>query len=61
MSRDQEDDWRYSQEARERDYKIIWKCPSGCGEEYQDYPGTNEALPCPECGTRMVQSGESYR
>lgn len=45
---------------REHDFKIRWACPR-CGFEYEDRPGTNESLECPNCqGVRCVKIGESY-
>lgn len=55
----QEEDWRYSQEARARDFKIIWRC-SSCRSEREDYPGFNEGGSHYGCGGEWVQSGESY-
>ncbi len=53
-----EDD--YYQFAQEHDLRIIWQCPM-CDYEYEDYPGINEAMPCPEHGCSCVRRGESYR
>jgi predicted RNA-binding Zn-ribbon protein involved in translation (DUF1610 family) len=55
----EEDDWRLSDEARSRDFQIHWKCPQ-CGYSYDSEPRVNEALNCPDCGNRTVESGESY-
>jgi hypothetical protein len=56
------EDWKYSQEAREKEFQIIWECPY-CSYRYESEPGFNEALPCPECceRPRCVRVGESYR
>ena len=43
----------------DRDLRYIWRC-NGCGYEYEDRPGYNEALPCPDCGGRCEKAGESY-
>lgn len=54
------DDYRYSQEAREHDLMIIWRCDN-CGREKRDYPGVNEVGKCPYCTEGFfVESGESY-
>ncbi len=52
------DDYRYSQEARERNLKLIWRC-SGCGQEREDYPGVNEGG-SHYCGGEWLSAGESY-
>ncbi|MFA5154173.1 MAG: hypothetical protein WC554_16605 [Clostridia bacterium] len=50
------DDW-----AQEHDLRIIWKCPTlGCGYEYEERFGYNEALNCPDCGAQTRKAGESY-
>lgn len=53
-----EDDQRYSQEAQERDLKIIWTCDK-CGNEREDYPGWNEGGQC-DCGGTFRATGETY-
>ncbi len=53
-----QDDYRYSREAQERDLKIIWACDK-CGNEREDYPGHNEGGNC-ECGGRWFACGETY-
>lgn len=53
-----EEDWRYSDEAQERGYRILWKC-DGCGREREDYPGVNEGGPC-DCGGFFLEAGETY-
>ena len=53
------DDYRFSEEAQERDLKVIWKC-SQCGLERTDYPGCNEGGAHAECGGEWQKSGESY-
>ena len=53
-----EDDYRYSEEARQRDFQVIWKCDS-CGKERRDYPGVNEGGQC-SCGGTFCEAGESY-
>ena len=53
-------DYRYSEEARQHDLKIIWRC-SNCGHEREDYPGYNEGGQCNRCfAGEMVEAGESY-
>ena len=52
-------DYRYSEEAREKDLRIIWKC-SVCGQEREDYPGYNEGGVHYGCGGEWEESGESY-
>lgn len=55
-----EDDYRYSEEARERGLKIVWVC-NVCGDKREDYPGYNEGGSCNMlCGGEYVESGESY-
>lgn len=51
-------DYRYSEQARECDLMIIWKCDK-CGRERKDYPGVNEGGLC-DCGGRDRETGESY-
>ncbi len=46
-------------EAQERNLRIIWSCPQ-CNYEYEDYPGSNEAMLCPDCHVPCMQTGESY-
>ena len=54
------DDYRYSDEARDRDLKIVWRCDQ-CGHEREDYPGFNEGGSCSHCnGGQYQESGESY-
>ena len=55
------DDYRYSQEAYDRDLKIVWKCDM-CGDEREDYPGCNEGGQCfrEGCNGTFRDSGESY-
>ena len=55
---DYEDDYRYSQEAHERDLKIIWQC-NHYGNSREDYPGCNEGGQC-MCGGEYFEAGESY-
>jgi len=55
---DYREDYRYSEEARERELKIVWQC-TGCGRRREDYPGYNEGGMC-ECGGEFVEAGESY-
>ena len=52
------DDYRYSDEAREHELKIVWKCDR-CGRTREDYPGYNEGGTC-ECGGEFVEDGETY-
>jgi hypothetical protein len=52
------DDYRFGEEARERDLKIVWKC-SKCGREYEDYPGINEGGLC-LCGGQYEEAGETF-
>lgn len=52
---DDMDQWEH-----EHDFRIVWGCPNGCGEEYEEPRGYNEAMPCSECGARCVKKGESY-
>lgn len=56
--RDQWDDYRFTQEARDRDLKIIWQCDT-CHRRHEDYPGFNEGGTC-SCGGTFEQAGESY-
>lgn len=51
-------DYRYSQEAQERDLQIIWKC-NQCGAEHKEYPGCNEGGQC-HCGGYFQEAGETY-
>lgn len=51
-------DYRYTQEARDRDLRVIWRC-TGCREEREDYPGYNEGG-SHHCGGQWVEIGESY-
>ena len=51
-------DYRYSQEARERDLKLVWECDT-CGDKFSDYPGINEGGEC-RCGGHYKSAGESY-
>lgn len=53
-----DEDYRFSDEARERDLKIIWKC-SKCGSTRENYPGENEGGNC-YCGGEFQEAGESY-
>lgn len=57
--KDQYDDYRYSDEAREVDLKLIWMCNS-CSTVRHDYPSINEGGQC-VCGGEFVNIGESYR
>jgi len=52
------DNYRYSEESREHDLKIVWKC-SRCGIEREDYLGYNEGGNC-SCGGEWQECGESY-
>jgi len=52
------DDYRYSEEARDHDLRIIWRCDR-CGHEREEYPGCNEGGQC-FCGGKYVESGGSY-
>jgi len=52
------DDYRHSQEAKERELMIIWKCDS-CGAEREDAPGWNEGGQC-SCGGEFQEVGESW-
>ena len=54
-----EDDYRYSEEAREFDLQIVWRC-DGCGRERADYPGVNEGGHCHNCGGNWQEAGEKY-
>ena len=51
-------DYLYSEEARDHDLKIIWRCDT-CHREREDYPGYNEGGIC-ACGGEWQQIGESY-
>ena len=53
------DDYRYSDEAIERDLRIIWRCDK-CGQQREDYPGCNEGGTHQGCGGNWQESGESY-
>lgn len=53
------DDYRYSEEAREHDLKIVWRC-NKCGREREDYPGVNEAGRCEVCGGTFREAGETF-
>lgn len=55
---DRDDDYRYSDEAREHDLMLIWKCDK-CGRVRRDYPGVNEGGHC-HCGGEFQAAGESY-
>ena len=59
MAEDYHDDSRYSEEAREIDLRIIWRC-SRCGERREDYPGCNEGGEHSGCGGEWIEMGESY-
>lgn len=59
MSEEYCDDWRYSDEARERDLKIAWRCTE-CNQTREDYPGYNCGGTHHGCGGEWVESGESY-
>lgn len=52
------DDYRYSEDARERDLCIAWKC-NRCGREREESPGCNEGGSC-ECGGQFNEAGETY-
>ena len=52
------DDYRYGDEAREHDLKLVWEC-NQCGRQREDYPGINEGSDC-ECGGEYREAGESY-
>lgn len=46
---------------QEHDLKYVWKCSNpGCDYEYEEEPGVNEGLQCPECNVPTVKYGESY-
>lgn len=53
-----QDDYRFSEEAQERDLKIIWECDK-CGNTREEPPGYNEGGRC-ECGGTYREAGESY-
>ena len=53
-----EDDYHYSEEARERDLRILWKCDQ-CGRIRADHPGYNEGGSC-LCGGQYLCLGEEY-
>jgi hypothetical protein len=53
-------DYRHTEEARQRELKIIWRCDH-CGREREDYPGYNEGGPCHYCNKgHFWEAGESY-
>ena len=52
------DDYRYSDEARKHDLRMVWKCDR-CGHEREDYPGVNEGGAC-SCGGCFKEAGETY-
>ena len=52
------DDYRYSQEALDHEFKVVWECDQ-CGEQREDYPGYNEGGQC-HCGGTFFEIGESY-
>ena len=53
-------DYRYSQEARDRNLKIIWEC-DGCRHTREDSPGYNEGGECEmRCGGEYMEAGESH-
>ncbi len=52
------DDYRFSDEAREHDLKLVWECDL-CGRQREDYPGMNEGGSC-DCGGVFVEAGETY-
>ena len=53
-----EDDFRYSQEAHEINFMLVWECDK-CGKSRSDYPGINEGGDC-YCGGHWRYLGESY-
>ena len=52
------DDYRYSEDARVHDLKIIWECDT-CHRKREDYPGMNEGGAC-SCGGTYIEAGESH-
>lgn len=52
------DDYRYGDEARERNLMIIWEC-GACSNTREEYPGINEGGTC-DCGGEYCEAGESY-
>ena len=54
----EEEDYRFSQEASERNLMIIWECDR-CHTTREDYPGVNEGGQC-YCGGWYQNVGESY-
>lgn len=59
MNRDTDYDHRYSDEARDSDLRLIWRCDK-CGQEREDYPGYNEGGEHHGCGGDWENAGESY-
>ncbi len=59
MRRHYDEDPYYSDDARSRDLKLIWRCDS-CHAEREDYPGTNEGGTHYGCGGEWQRMGESY-
>ena len=53
-----DDDYRYNEEAREVDLRIVWRCDK-CSKTREDYPGHNEGGSC-YCGGQWIENGESY-
>ena len=53
------DDYRFSQDAHERDLQVIWECDS-CHRQRTDYPGVNEGGQC-DCGGSWHEAGDTYR
>lgn len=53
------EDWN-DQWKREHDFKIRWQCPQCRAYEYQEEENCNRSLPCPDCGVKCVEIGESY-
>lgn len=45
---------------REHEFRIRWGCPLCRSYEYEDERYCNQALPCPDCGVKCVQIGESH-
>lgn len=58
MSGYYEDDYRYSEEARDRDLRIVWECDK-CSRRMEQPPGFNEGGDC-HCGGTFVDVGETY-
>jgi len=52
------DDYRYSEDAQNRDLRIIWECDK-CGDKQYNPPGYNEGGTC-YCGGTYQEVGESY-